>query len=397
MYLVDFLATALAVCVTLPVLVLFAQCVVAVFCKSGSERSVSVPASVTRDIAYLVPAHNEEQNLAFTLTDIQRDMETGNRLVVVADNCSDRTAEVASRFGAEVLVRHDDILRGKGYALAHGIEHLRKHPPAVVIFLDADCRIERGFGPALADEALSKNRPVQARDIMVAHPDGSGVQAVAEFAWLVKNVVSPLGRQGLGMAGLLAGTGMAVPWEQLSRVDAATGSLAEDLKLGVDLAIAGNYPAYLPSATLTSRFPVSEESLSVQRQRWEVGSLAVLINYVVPLLKEALRKLDVKLFLLAIDISIPPLVMYFVVLVSTCAITGVAILLGGSWTGFMIALSGVLLWSVSVFMSWAAFGRKVLPLSAWPSIFRFILQKKSIYAVAFYRKKLKWQRTDRRS
>ena len=76
-------------------------------------------------IAVLMPAHNEEQNIEATLTRIkQRDLLPGDRLVVVADNCVDQTAMLAMRAGAEVIVRNDLTRRGKGFALAAGLDHL---------------------------------------------------------------------------------------------------------------------------------------------------------------------------------------------------------------------------------------------------------------------------------
>ena len=51
----------------------------------------------TRDrVGVLIPAHNEEDVLPETIPEILRQLRHGDRLLVVADNCSDRTAAVAS-------------------------------------------------------------------------------------------------------------------------------------------------------------------------------------------------------------------------------------------------------------------------------------------------------------
>ena len=57
-------------------------------------------------------------------------MANGDRLLVVADNCSDDTAAVARAAGAEVTERSDVERRGKGYALDHGVRHLAADPSA---------------------------------------------------------------------------------------------------------------------------------------------------------------------------------------------------------------------------------------------------------------------------
>ena len=55
----------------------------------------------------VVPAHNESLGLVPTLQDIKAQLGAGDRLIVVADNCTDDTAEVAVASGAEVIVRND--------------------------------------------------------------------------------------------------------------------------------------------------------------------------------------------------------------------------------------------------------------------------------------------------
>src|SRR6185437_5136334 len=95
-------------------------------------------------IAVLVPAHDEGTGLVPTLADVRQQLHTSDRLLVVADNCSDDTAAVAAKNGAEVIERHDLARRGKGYALDFGIKHLSSAPPDILIMVDADCRIAHG-------------------------------------------------------------------------------------------------------------------------------------------------------------------------------------------------------------------------------------------------------------
>src|SRR5215471_14708654 len=74
-----------------------------------------------RRFAIVVPAHDEEAGIAATVKNLlgiayPKEMFS---VVVVADNCSDRTSALAEEAGARVLVRQDENLRGKGYALLH--------------------------------------------------------------------------------------------------------------------------------------------------------------------------------------------------------------------------------------------------------------------------------------
>lgn len=395
MFLINALMLVIAVVVTAPSLLLLVECIASLFHGSRDGNRVSKERHPIPDVVYLVPAHNEGDNLRPTLDDIRKDMRPADRLVVIADNCTDNTAEVAAEYGAEVVVRNDLTRIGKGFALGHGFEYLKRQPPQVIIVLDADCRIEPGFGATLAQEVIRTACPVQAMDLMKAQPNGPQSQAVAEFAWIVKNAARPLGLAALGMPCQLAGTGMAIPWKALQHIDISTGALAEDLKLGIDLAIAGYLPRYVPHAVVTSVFPSTEQALARQRQRWEIGSLGVLVQYALPVFVKAVRQRNLNLLVLALDLSVPPLVMYFAVLTALTLMTGLLYCLGLAIWPFVCTIVGLSAWTASVIISWFAFGREALPLSAFPAILRFIFQKKAIYAVSRLGEKLKWHRTDR--
>ena len=110
--------------VLVPTLVLFTQVVLA---------CLPAPARVARQgararVAVLVPAHNEATLIASTLASIRPQLREGDQLLVVADNCTDQTANLARAAGAHVVERQDQQRRGKGYALDFGVQHLRQSP-----------------------------------------------------------------------------------------------------------------------------------------------------------------------------------------------------------------------------------------------------------------------------
>src|ERR1700722_7168764 len=82
-----------------------------------------VPPRSSRKLKFdvIVPAHNEVAVIERTVASLKKiDWPAGRfRVWVVADNCNDSTADLARAAGAHVLERHDLVLRGKGYALAH--------------------------------------------------------------------------------------------------------------------------------------------------------------------------------------------------------------------------------------------------------------------------------------
>src|SRR5205814_9716062 len=99
-----------ALLLLVPVLVLALQ----VVCAVAGHRRAEAPASGVRPrLAVLVPAHNEAAGIAAALATMTAQLQPGDRLLVVADNCSDDTARVAAVAGAEVAERHDLQRRGK--------------------------------------------------------------------------------------------------------------------------------------------------------------------------------------------------------------------------------------------------------------------------------------------
>ena len=121
----------------LPALVLAVQ---VLFAWSVGHQQ-RLPSAERRRLAILVPAHNESAVIADTLASLLPQLAEGDRLLVVADNCTDDTAGIAMAAGSEVIKRTDSERRGKGYALDYGVRHLAQKPPEVLIIVDADCRV----------------------------------------------------------------------------------------------------------------------------------------------------------------------------------------------------------------------------------------------------------------
>ena len=170
-----------------------------------------------RRIGVIVPAHNESSGLLPTLADLRSQLLPSDRLVVVADNCTDDTATIASTAGAEVIERHDQFRVGKGYALDFGLRHLQLDPPEVVIVIDADCRVGERAIDLLALACASTGLPAQALYLMTSPQPATINRQVAEFAWRVKNWVRPLGLKALGLPCQLMGAGMAISWRRCAQ------------------------------------------------------------------------------------------------------------------------------------------------------------------------------------
>lgn len=347
-------------------------------------------------VAVLVPAHNEGRDLLPTLLDIRSQLDPGDRVIVVADNCVDDTPAIAAKNGAEVVERRDPARIGKGYALDFGIRNLNSDPPDIVIFVDADCRLERDALAELRSTCATLGRPVQALYLMTSPEEAAVNHRVAEFAWRVKNWCRPLGLKALGLPCQLMGTGMAVPWDVIRVADLASGLIVEDVQLGLDLTKAGHAPVFCPSARVTSTFASSTGGALSQRTRWEHGHIHTILNVVPRLIWQALRGHNMELLALALDIAVPPLTLLVMLVLGIFLLAALGTFIGSSHLALWISFANVLVLSVAVTMAWLKFGRAVVPLAAIFSIAPYMLGKVGFYGRLFFRRmETRWIRTDR--
>lgn len=359
-----------------------------------APRRPEPPVSAARpSVAVLVPAHDEAADIATTVRALLAQLQPGDRLVVVADNCSDATAALARGAGAEVAERRDPSRRGKGYALDFGVRHLAQDPPDVVIVVDADCVAGDGALERLARLAVRLGRPVQALYEM-ACPPGAGLRVrVAAFAWRVKNHARPLGLRNLGLPCQLMGTGMAFPWNLIRSAALATGEIVEDIAMGVALARQGAAPRFCPEARVWSSFPSGDEGLRSQRTRWEHGHLGMM-RRAPALLLEALRRRDFALAALAIDLCVPPLALLALVLF-VVPLAGTLVPGAGGEALVASGLAACGLFGMAILAVWLRFGRDVL---TFPDLLRipvYMAWKLPIYVRYLIARESRWVRTPR--
>jgi cellulose synthase/poly-beta-1,6-N-acetylglucosamine synthase-like glycosyltransferase len=352
---------------------------------------------VRRRLAVLVPAHNESTGLLPTLADIRGQLLPGDRLLVVADNCTDDTAAVARAGSAEVIERQDLTNIGKGYALDYGLRHLTLDPPEIVIAIDADCRVTIGTIDQLALTSEATGQPVQAFNTMTS-PNMSPVNhQVAEFAWQVKQWLRPLGLRALSLPCQMTGTGMAFPWDAIRSVNLNSASLAEDLKLGLELSLAGYSPTFCPSACVTSEFPTSLKGARTQRKRWEQGHIEIITNDAPRLFRLAIARRNWRLLILTLDLIVPPLSLLAMLLAGMFAVNALAAFIGFSSAPLIMSAATLFGLIAVIVAAWLNCGRDLLPASAIFSVVPFVLGKVGLYRqIVSGGGNAKWDRTDRK-
>lgn len=395
---ISFSFIVVAVLLSLPAVVLLVEVLSALkFTETNpATRAVTAHDKHTQRLAVIVPAHNESAGIVPTLEDIKPQLKPGDRLIVVADNCSDDTASVAASAGAEVIPRNDLTRIGKGYALGWAVNHVSTDPPDFVVFIDADCRIQSDGIEKLQAVCGELGRPVQACFLMKT-AEGSPIDhSFSQFAFLLRNFVRPLGLRNLNCPVQLMGTGMMFPWGVIRSAPLASGHLVEDLKLGLDLAAAGKAPYFFPFVQVCSDFPVTAKGTDSQRQRWVQGHLGMILKTVPRLLFQAISRRNLDLLALTLDLLVPPLSLLGLLLVGTFVLTFLAAIFGLSFSAFAIASINLLMFAFAVLLAWLKFGRDILPVRAMVSFGPQILGKFRIYGqMLLGRTAAVWIRTDR--
>jgi cellulose synthase/poly-beta-1,6-N-acetylglucosamine synthase-like glycosyltransferase len=345
----------------------------------------------------LIPAHNEGAGILPTIRDIQAQLGPHDRILVVADNCTDDTAAIVQAAGVEAVVRTDPARRGKGYALKFGVQHLCQGPPDIVVIIDADCRLGENALRFLSDAAMASGRPVQSLYSMLAPENAPPGRAVNLFAWRVKNWLRPVGMALLGLPTQLFGTGMAFPFHLLPERDLGNSRLAEDTALGLALASEGYPPLFISQAKVRSHFPVSQAGSGQQRQRWEKGHIDNIVDLVPGALAKSLRDGNVGLAALAVDMAVPPLSLLVLVTVFCEILGGVSFVLGAPSATLAIPSLSMLLLALGTVLAWLAVGRDVLTVSELLRLPLHAVQKLSLYRrIASGEATSNWVRTDRK-
>ena len=391
---IDIILAVTAIGLMIPVAVLFIECMAALLPSRTAVGNNEVQVTKPR-VAVLVPAHNEASGISATIETLLPQLTDRDRLVVIADNCTDETAAIASKLGATVIERQDCDRKGKGYALDYGLRFLEDDPPDVVTIVDADCIVCEDTIKKISALAAAAKLPVQSLYLMEkpAHPTPK--DGVSALAFTVKNLVRLRGLTQLRLPCLLTGTGMAFPWFVICQAPLASGNIVEDMQLGIDLAIAGYAPIFCEEAKVLGRLPQQQQAAKKQRTRWEHGHLQTSLTQVPRLLKASIIQRRFDLLVMAVDFLVPPLSL--LVGIWGVMLGGALLTLAwsGAWVGAVwLGIEGFFL-LVAIMAAWAKFGRGDLPLLTLLTVPFYILWKIPLYLGFLVQPQTKWIRTKR--
>jgi cellulose synthase/poly-beta-1,6-N-acetylglucosamine synthase-like glycosyltransferase len=247
----------------------------------GRQRDSTLPpaSDLRARFLVLIPAHNEELLLHQTIRSVQRlDWPAqGVEAIVIADNCTDRTADVARREGIRVLERQDADHPGKPHAIAWALSQLEIAEYDLVVVLDADSAIDPGYCRAIASLGDLRARAFQGW-IGVSNPDENALTRMgAVFAaarCLYMNTLKT--RAGLTVP---FGNGLCLGTDVLRTHGWTAFSICEDWELYAILTAAGVPIIGVPEARVPSQEAISLAQGASQRSRWAAGKITVLLRY----------------------------------------------------------------------------------------------------------------------
>lgn len=266
---------------------------------SKNKDKVTEPKSPEKSFALIVSAHNEEVVIG-GLVDSFNKLNYPKELYdvfVIADNCTDSTADVARKYGANVYERFNKEKRGKGFALEwmfKKIFEMEKHYDAIGIF-DADNLVDEEFLQKMNSKMCDGYEVVQCY-IETKNPKDSWVTESCDIS--LGSTVRRLqyGRDSMGLSAQLGGTGFVLTTDILKEMGWGATCLTEDLEFTCKLILNGKKVGVADDAIIYDEKPLTLNDSWKQRKRWMQGFADVASRYTLKLLKKALKDGDMIAF-----------------------------------------------------------------------------------------------------
>ena len=247
----------------------------------------------------IIPAHNEEMVVANLIESLKNQTYDKNLydIYVIADNCTDKTAEVARKAGAIVYERFDNAHKTKGYALQWFLKQkIAENADYDAFFVfDADNIVDKNFIKNMNKKLCQGEEVVQGyRDIK--NPTDNWITAgYALFYWTMHRMYH-LARYNIGLSPLLNGTGFMVKFDVVKPNGWETQTLTEDIEFSLKQIIQGRKLGWATDAIVYDEQPTSFKQSWSQRSRWTVGHMQCLKEYTKPLAEAVVKNKTVMNF-----------------------------------------------------------------------------------------------------
>lgn len=267
-------------------LYLAALLAVAILHRSKKADAETVP---VKRFAIIVPAHNEvgviERTLS-SLASIDYPVELFS-VLVVADNCTDQTAEIARAAGVRCLERHDSQRRGKGYALEYAFVVLLRENFDALIVVDADTIVSKNVLNSLNSRFQHGEKVIQIYN-GIANPTASPLTYFFSVGNTMENDLFYIPKEHLKVSSILRGNGMCFSREVLEKVPWNAHSIVEDTEYSIELIRRGFSIHFASEARVLAYQPENLEQAHIQRVRWASGNAALTKTKAISLVREGI-------------------------------------------------------------------------------------------------------------
>jgi 1,2-diacylglycerol 3-beta-glucosyltransferase len=317
-------------------------------------------------LLFIVPAHNEELLIAGCLRSLL-DMDypaDARRIVVVADNCTDSTAQLVRGYGVECMERVDPEFSGKPRAIAWALGAIDLAEWDACVIVDADSIVAQDFARGLSELAPLNDIVFQPNNLVLNEFESWLTRLGGLLGRCRFEVTFPL-KQSAGL-NIPIGNGMGIGTGLLMRYGWLSYSIAEDSELYAVYTIAGVPIRHAVHASIYSQESRSLGEGATQRRRWLAGRIHAIRDLGGRVLRSThigwRQKLDI---FIELGLTSPVLNLMIALSIAVVARFGV----GGS-AGQLIAVAALASLTGIVVTTLVAIWRHPQP---WRTVFSFVM------------------------
>lgn len=247
----------------------------------------------SKRFAVFIPAHNEERVVGPLIESLKSQHYPKELFDIhlIADNCTDHTADVGRFHGAIVHERQDLENVGKGHAIKWILDKLNVEHVSydAIVMFDADNLVHYDFLRIMNDKLCSGHKVIQGY-LGVKNPFDTWITVSLAITYWFDNRMWQYARSRLGLSCALGGTGLCIDYSVLHSVGWKGSGLTEDLEFGVRCLQNGFVPVWAHDAIVYDEKPLSLIASFHQRLRWLQGHFNCARCFMGQLLRESIRE-----------------------------------------------------------------------------------------------------------
>ncbi|MDQ0203029.1 glycosyltransferase family 2 protein [Pectinatus haikarae] len=259
------------------------------------EVKILVP---EKSFAVIIAAHNEKAVIGQLIDNLGQLDYPKNLydIFVIADNCSDNTAQIASVHGAIVHERTDKEKHGKGFAMEWMFSRLfkmQRQYDAVAIF-DADNLVDKRFLLEMNNRLCKGDKLIQGY-LDAKNPYDTWISGTFAISFWVIDHIWHLAKTNIGLSSVLGGTGMCITTDVLHKYGWGATCLTEDMEFTMKALTEGIKTTWAHDAIVYDEKPLTFMQSWRQRKRWAQGQFDVAHRFIPKMIKAGIKKHDIRI------------------------------------------------------------------------------------------------------